>query len=426
MSVTGVREGAYNDARPSLECDAGVQTSILRPCASLEFTGHLPGNRLYCRQKSESLCSLCLSWPVQLRYEEPKVKIQSNDVPDDLRASTPKPLQGWVSRWCPSSGRVGALALITSLGLGFGLTGCEGDETGAESDADILFEDANNYSSSAVLTLPTIQTASGVEMDLCWGGATNDIQCHDVDPLLGIDNIAILRFRNMTPEQVQLGMANGELPQSAVDGYLEYHTDKLDTCAKLSDLNFIGTEVNVFEEYVESPENVYVMLAAQGTTPGVGARVLSFLQPTSQSANTRVELGGGCGTLDFSANLSALTPLEIPSNGPWLLDWGSTSLDSLGNPILHQNIDRVLMGFYANTSVAQLQDQVMDMELIATELYDASLAGGTEFDLSLLTSVQGDQPFGGFTPGGTWVLALMCTTCQNPAPILMSVVSPVP
>ena len=90
-------------------------------------------------------------------------------------------------------------------------------------------------------------------------------------------------------------------PSPAVDGYMERNVDG-DGCIKLSDMDFFGSEVDVAEEFVEDDENVYVMVVATGTTPGVGARVLTFVEPSEESDNSDMAIGDGCETLDFEAD----------------------------------------------------------------------------------------------------------------------------
>jgi hypothetical protein len=62
---------------------------------------------------------------------------------------------------------------------------------------------------------------------------------------------------------------------------------------------------------------------------------------------------------------------------------------------------------------------------MATALWDLALTGEPTADLSKATLRSGGSAFDGFSHGtGTWILALMCSTCQNPAPILLTVLEP--
>ena len=67
-----------------------------------------------------------------------------------------------------------------------------------------------------------------------------------------------------------------------------------------------------------------------------------------------------------------------------------------------------------------------DIELIATNLYDIKLPGGRTADLAKATERKTGETFPGFarTETGTWMLALTCSKCQNPAPVLLTIIEP--
>jgi hypothetical protein len=152
---------------------------------------------------------------------------------------------------------------------------------------------------------------------------------------------------------------------------------------------------------------------------------MTFIQPTKSSENTRVDAPSGCGMVDFSADLSSQTPVVVPKRGTFSVEWRGVSVNGLGNPFAHGSVDRVLLGFYAGKTVADLEAQVFDLELIATELYDQRLAARSA-DLGLATERTTGAPFTGVEreDPGTWVLALLCSTCQSPAPLFLSVLVP--
>lgn len=317
-----------------------------------------------------------------------------------------------------------AAASIAALALG---CGGDDDDGGSGQEASILLVDANNYSSASSLSIPTVETASGVDLDICWSDVVEDIQCHEVAPLEDLDNVALLRFLRLSEEQVEARLTAGQLAQSEVDGYLEYNTDHQTTCAKLSSLSFFGTPIDIGERYVESADHTYMMLFAQGTTPGVGARSMTFVKPTATSTNTRVDAPTGCGMLEFTADLSSAEPVPVPVDGPWIVDWRDITLDGQGNEVVFQSIDRVLLGFYAGMTVEDIQAQIFDLESIATSLWEIQLEGGRTADLSDARLLGGASAFTGFSQGeeGVWLLGLMCQTCQNPAPVVLSILEPV-
>ena len=303
------------------------------------------------------------------------------------------------------------------------LTGCGGS---TESGGNILLQDIHNYSATGLLDIQVIETAPAADLDVCWTGIIDDLQCHPVAPVADLDNVSLLRFLHLDELEVENRLSSGELAQSEVDGYVEYHTNHTDTCMKLSQLSFFGTAIKLQEEYIESAERTYMLLFAKGTRPGVGARSMVFVKPTAASVNTKVDAPTGCGLLEFSADLSTATRLGMPPASPWVIDWRNVTKDGQGNKIEYQSIDGVMIGFYENQTVAEIQANIFDLELRATTLWEIKLKGGRTADLSTATERDTGALFPGFARAttGVWMLALTCSTCQNPAPVVLTVLDP--
>jgi hypothetical protein len=70
--------------------------------------------------------------------------------------------------------------------------------------------------------------------------------------------------------------------------------------------------------------------------------------------------------------------------------------------------------------VAEIEASFLDIELLASDLYTLQLDGGTTASLSGLVTAEG-KVFEGFDTSSTWLLALRCTRCTNPAPIFLTV-----
>ena len=312
-----------------------------------------------------------------------------------------------------------------------GLLGCENTDPKGDDDDDgargnVVLRDEHNYATTSALHLPTIETASGADLEICWSDVEADIQCHDLDAQADLDTVALLRFLHLSEEKVETRLTSGQLDQSEVDGYLEYLSDHESSCTKLSALTFFETEIDIEEEYVESDDHTYLLLFAEGTTPGVGARTMIFVHPTSSSSNTKVMAESGCGKLDFTADFAGVEPVRIPSEGPWVIDWRDLTQDGQGNEIVFEAIDGVLIGFFEGMTLDELQEQILDLELIATSLWEIELEGGRTADLADARGRDGAGTFSGFERDkeGVWLLGLMCSTCQNPSPLLLSVLEP--
>jgi hypothetical protein len=307
-----------------------------------------------------------------------------------------------------------------------GAAGCGSSATTDPSRGNVILRDENNYTTTASLTVPTIETAPATDLDICWPHIVDDLQCHPLSATADLDNVALLRISHLTQEQVERELADGQLAQAQVAGYLDHQTDHSTTCLKLSQLSFFGTAIDVPSEYVESVSYSYLLLFTKGTTPGVGGRAMVFLKPTAESTNTMVDAPTGCGMLAFTADLASLTKASIPAAGPWVVDWRDITRDGQGNAPPFQKIDGVTIGFYEGMTVADLQARILDIELIATSLWDLPLTSGKTADLALAHDRKTGEAFGGFAQAnaGTWMLALTCSRCQSPAPVLLTILQP--
>ena len=330
-----------------------------------------------------------------------------------------------------------AFALAGTVGLA--ACGSDSDDPAqpapSEKDA-ISIVDANNYSTMAQFAIPTFDVAAGADLDICWGDLEQDLQCHSVDPATQVNNIGLLRFLNLSASDVEAKLASGELAQSEVTGYAEHPVEPGQTCVKLSDFAFVGgTPIDVPELFVESDTQVYMLVFTSGTSPGIGARTMAFLRPLEDATSVEVGAPQGCGILEFGADLSSLEPLAIPEQGPWKVRWHELERDGNGNRVEKPRLDRVLLAFYEGQTIADLEEHIFDIELNATKMWEAPLDNQREVDLAVTRErvvdeetgeVRSGERFAGFETDeeGVWLLGLMCGKCQNPAPVLLTVVEP--
>jgi hypothetical protein len=321
----------------------------------------------------------------------------------------------------PTSSHFAPVVVLVAVGCS------QSGNSGSRNDAgaSILLNNQNNYQSTASLSLPTVETASGADLDICWTNIASDMQCHPVAPQADIDNVAFLRLLHLTETEVQAKLVSGEITQSNIDGYLEFPTGNKTTCARLSDFSFLGTKVDVLAEYQESADETYLLLLTHGVQRGIGARVMMFLKPVSTSTNTRVDAPSGCGELEFAADITSPEKVPVPAAGPWIVDWRGVTRDGQGNEIIYSTLDKLLLGYYQGMTVADIQAKFFDLEIMATSLWDLGLAGGYTADLSQAVDRKTGAPFTGFDRGaGVWLLALTCSTCQNPAPAILTILEP--
>ncbi len=288
----------------------------------------------------------------------------------------------------------------------------------------IALSDDNNYVAQSSLSLPSVVAAPAVDLEICWNEIVDDLLCHDFDARSELGNVAFLRLLNTSRVEAEAKLASGQLNMADVDGYLEYQPDAEEDCAHLSDLTLFGTEVDYAEEYVDSEEHTYMFVLSRGSVPGRGAVTMVFVEPDAESDNNSVEAPTGCGLLDFSADLSSGATVKLPAEQPWVLDYRELTRDGLGNSFPRGAADQALIAFYAGMSVADLEERILDLEVIATEMYRVELDGTGRFDLAAAEEENSGELFSGLESDedGTWVVGMMCGGCQNPAPAFLSVI----
>jgi len=327
----------------------------------------------------------------------------------------------------PSRFRLSARHLSLALALTAPLLGaCGGEDEPVAppppAAANVFLTDANNYTSVSVLDIPFTETTPEADLDIYWDGIAEDLQCHDVTD---IDNITFLRFDNKTEAEVAAMLVEGEMPSNAYSDVSDFQPADGSTQTQLSTFDFVGTPINL-SEITENPEGSYLLLFAEGTLAGVGTKTMMFVRPTSGSDNKRVDAETGCEMLDFDADIVSKEVAEIPADGPFVVDWKAVTQDALGNDFAYTSVNSLLVGFYEDMTVQEVEDRIFDLEEMATSIYELPLSGVRQADLTKAVERTTDENFAGFDrTNGVWMLALRCTTCQNPQPLLLTVLEPI-
>ena len=158
-----------------------------------------------------------------------------------------------------------------------------------------------------------------------------------------------------------------------------------------------------------------------GDTPGVGTRMAAFFTPTPTSEVTEVMLTNDSTVLDVETDMTSLTLPQVPADADVEIDWDALTTDSQGNPLSQGGIDQVMLGVYESLSASDLEENLLDLENVHDGMWYLDLdQGGTSAGLTQLTDADGGA-FPGFSTPGTWMLALRCTTCPNPAPPFLTI-----
>jgi hypothetical protein len=337
----------------------------------------------------------------------------------------------------PNHREHGAALVLLAAVLALSTAACgggngEGGEGITCSGNNVVAKEANDYSFSSTLTFPPISVAPNTELTFDWGGVTADLVRHPVDARADIDMVMVMMW-SLTLEELQTKLNADTLAQrDLVVVPLTFFADGTTTSARLFQFTLNGNPLTpaeimpYFDAATYDPaKHTYTLMVASGMTLGQGTLMIQSFRLDPASTNATVTVTGDSTKLAYMANLHSLKPTGIPAGQAAItLDWGQMTTNAMGNPFIKTNITDAIVGHYTQTPT-QLESQFLDLELIATELYRGTIPMGTVVDFSMLMNDAG-QRFSGIDATGTWIVALECGGCRNPAPWYLSVLKPCP
>ena len=301
-------------------------------------------------------------------------------------------------------------------------------------DGTMIANEANDYSFTSSLMLHPVSVKPMSDLTFNWGGVTKDFLGQTVNPVTDLNTIFLLLV-NLPAATFEMQLNNDTFSTSSIaipgppPSYLPTGGVTMTTLYN----NFVGAypvDASMAAQYLDAatytPANSTYVLAAQTGTAmvGTGIRMLQSFQLDPASSNTTVTMTNSSTTLTYSANLHSLHPTGVPAGKADLtLDWGQIQTNALGQPFVATNIANAIVGHYTQTP-AQLESQFLDLQTIATDLYTADIPSGSVLDFTQLKDQAGNS-FSGLDSTGTWLVALICTGCRNPAPYYLAILEPI-
>ncbi len=292
--------------------------------------------------------------------------------------------------------------------------------------------DKNNYSTWSKMTLPAIKVKPEAELAFDWGSATKDFITHALDPKADLDMMMVLFFQ-LPLSDLETKLNADSLTQNdlVVSPPLTLRTNHSDTSAKLFDFDLNGVAVTQEQvmkyfdaDFYPPAKYTFALAGATGTEVGQGIRVVQAFQLDPGTSNTDVKLTDNSVKLEWKTNLHDLTPTGVPKGQAAItLDWGDMTKTGLGTDFDPTQITRALVAHYAESSGA-LEKDFLNIELIATDLYETKIEIGTTVDFSTMTSKSDGKAVPGIDGTGTWLVALQCGVCRNPSPWYLSILKP--
>ncbi|MBN1337550.1 MAG: hypothetical protein JXB39_16475 [Deltaproteobacteria bacterium] len=277
----------------------------------------------------------------------------------------------------------------------------------------IVLEDAQNYAFTTDLTADCQTVPAGEDSLVDWSGLSTDLQHHAMDPTTQVSEVRLVRFLSLTQEEVLERISMNGIDMADILETASYVPVSGQTSAWLTEFDFFGTPV-VPEKHVLDDGRTYLVAAITGLYE---YRMLTFFCPETGAEPTTVRLLPDSAVLTFEVDIDAGEP--IPEDGSEV-DWTGLRTDGLGNEFPVSNVDGLLVGRY-EPSIGELETSFFDLPALADPAWEADVEGRGRWDLTTLETDEG-LGWSSFEAGWTWLVALRCSTCTNPAPLFLGVV----
>jgi hypothetical protein len=315
---------------------------------------------------------------------------------------------------------------------------CANPVATTDEDGNILIiaEDSINYTFESHLEVRSVPVQSLANLLFDWSEVSQDMFGRPFDPLEDADMIELMLWRYTKEDLIKdinadtLDTTNlvalGQLPTfNRIDSaeLLNLLTPTGDPLDEAELMSYVDTSIYAPDEFS------YFIMVAEGFDFGHDTRMISFFEPSPDESNTEVRLTNDSSTLTYSADLTSLKRVAVPPATPDIVfDWLDNTVlvhTATGKEWTPFVITDVLVAHYEDKTPEDLEQEFLDIEEIADELYTVYLTAGQSVNLSRLTDDEG-EPFPGIDDVGTWLFALKCESCTNPAPLFMTILHPCP
>lgn len=302
------------------------------------------------------------------------------------------------------------------------LTACTGTKDDSAAPVDgLVLTDASNYSYTSDIEASSQELLLFNDNTFDWSGLTTDLLGHSVDPANDIEYIWMIQFPNLSQEEVVDAIVTDNLLAEDIGGYVQYRNNDGATSAMLSEFVYPpATAIDPATDFTDST-GTWLVRATVGIAD---TRMIGFAVPTEKTTNQYFEISGTTSILDFQADLSSLDGFDLTGEpSSYAVDFSGLTTHASGSEIDFTEIDQLLLGRYDGMAVTDIEDQFIDLELIASDIYTVDIYEDPDRIVDLTTAVsETSGAFSGFGADTLWVLALRCTSCTNPAPPYVTVI----
>jgi hypothetical protein len=327
----------------------------------------------------------------------------------------------------------------TGGGSGMGATGGSSGSAGmsaggtagmpaATCETAIVTSPDKNYEFHSELTVNVTPVKPSTELTFDWSGVKTDFLKRNVD-LNNVDMIEISLWE-MSVDAFETGLNNDTLMNPIV--IADIRPPKGTTTASIFGLNVPAgpldqeTILNYLDPANYPPENhMYAVMVANGFEYGQNTYMLGGFKLDPASTTTNVAVTSESTKVEFTAKIAGRPVTNIPAGtGAVTIDWGKMKTTASGGEFIPSSITRFRVGHYTQ-SVTELEgDNFLQLDEIAAEMYEAKVDVGTKISFDKAVDMKTGKTFAGIDDTGTWLVALNCGACQNPAPWYLSILKP--
>ena len=272
---------------------------------------------------------------------------------------------------------------------------------------DCTLQNHNNYKYSSALDIRQYPLQPQSNALIEWSDLQIDVQGHSVEAEM-IEQLTLVAFLHLTPEEIEEKLADDTLLQADISLYVVC-TPENQRC-ELGDFGILGASLYVPEHFTDG-QGVWMLALRSASTRG--AHSFAFLIPDQSSSATEVNIDSTTADLQVDVHFTEHTPLLVQRDNPDVhIDWRELTIDGLGNETDPSKMDELFVAQY-NGDLEDLERRFFTLDREYQQFWEMNLdSSGT----TSLLGLQGETEFAGFSDEGTWLLALLCSTCLNPAP----------
>jgi hypothetical protein len=314
-----------------------------------------------------------------------------------------------------------------------GGTNADGGSGACASSGTVSASAANNFSFWSVVKFPSLtKVKPKSELAFDWSAVTTDFLTKPMDPAADIILVTVALW-TITPEQFATQINDDTLGSPAVAAFLQ--TEGQRTSTKLFEMTPPAGPIpqeqmlSFFDIDVYPPgSNFYTLIVGSDLTPGMKSRMIGGFELDAGTENTEVILDNNSTQLDYGVDFSKSQPTLIPAGTADItVDWSGmettsrsetdpAKLNAAGLPFLKRSIKQVKVGRYTQTEEALKQKEtILKIDDLADATFVGTVSSGATLSLSALKDSSGNS-FAGIDSSHTWILALINTDSNNPAP----------